>query len=85
MYIKITLTTLCCSPVDGQWSVWTPWGDCSVTCGVGLQSRYRFCPSLQPSESGLSCLGPHREDQVCLSAPCDRRFTVYLNFIRLVS
>uniref|UniRef100_A0A3Q4ARY0 Uncharacterized protein n=1 Tax=Mola mola TaxID=94237 RepID=A0A3Q4ARY0_MOLML len=49
----------------------TPWGQCSVSCGMGLQSRYRFCSSPQSSGSGLSCLGPHREDQVCSTAPCD--------------
>ncbi|XP_010767368.1 SCO-spondin, partial [Notothenia coriiceps] len=58
--------------VDGQWSSWTPWGRCSVSCGAGLQSRYRFCSSPERSGSGLPCLGPHREDQVCLAAPCDR-------------
>ncbi|KAK2858572.1 hypothetical protein Q5P01_003192 [Channa striata] len=57
---------------DGQWSTWTPWSHCSVSCGAGFQSRYRFCSSPQRSGSGLPCLGPHREDQVCISAPCDR-------------
>lgn len=58
--------------VDGQWSAWTPWGHCSVSCGAGLQSRYRFCSSPRPSGSGLPCTGPHHEDQVCIIAPCDR-------------
>uniref|UniRef100_A0A087Y443 SCO-spondin n=1 Tax=Poecilia formosa TaxID=48698 RepID=A0A087Y443_POEFO len=69
--------------VDGQWSSWTPWSRCSVSCGAGLQSRYRFCSSPQRdaliffdlptaiSGSGLPCLGPHREDQVCIVPPCD--------------
>ncbi|XP_039859994.1 LOW QUALITY PROTEIN: SCO-spondin-like, partial [Simochromis diagramma] len=61
----------CCN-VDGQWSAWTPWGHCSVSCGAGLQSRYRFCSSPRPSGSGLPCTGPHHEDQVCIIAPCDR-------------
>uniref|UniRef100_A0A3P8V8E3 SCO-spondin n=1 Tax=Cynoglossus semilaevis TaxID=244447 RepID=A0A3P8V8E3_CYNSE len=56
----------------GQWSVWTPWGQCSVSCGAGLQSRYRFCSSPRRSGSDLPCLGPHREDQVCINVPCDR-------------
>ncbi len=64
------------SGVDGQWSVWTPWGQCSVSCGAGLQSRYRFCSSPQRSGSSLPCLGPHREDQVCIIAPCDREFVL---------
>ncbi|XP_061570036.1 SCO-spondin [Cololabis saira] len=58
---------------DGQWSGWTPWGQCSVSCGAGLQSRYRFCSTRQQqSSSAPSCVGPHREDQVCVGGPCDR-------------
>nr|XP_043901345.1 SCO-spondin [Solea senegalensis] len=57
--------------VDGHWSMWTPWGQCSVSCGAGLQSRYRFCSSPQRSGSGLPCVGPDREDQVCINIPCD--------------
>ncbi|KAF3703311.1 SCO-spondin Precursor [Channa argus] len=58
--------------VDDQWSMWTPWSHCSMSCGAGFQSRYRFCSTPQRYGSGLPCLGPHREDQVCISAPCDR-------------
>uniref|UniRef100_A0A3Q3F4P0 SCO-spondin n=1 Tax=Labrus bergylta TaxID=56723 RepID=A0A3Q3F4P0_9LABR len=67
------LQTLPLTPVfDGHWSTWTPWGQCSVSCGAGLQSRYRFCSSPQRSGSGLPCVGAHREDQVCVNTPCDR-------------
>ncbi|KAG9347866.1 hypothetical protein JZ751_003882, partial [Albula glossodonta] len=58
--------------VDGQWSPWTPWSACSVTCGPGLQTHYRFCSSPSRSGSGLPCLGPDRQDQVCVLASCDR-------------
>ncbi|XP_070960618.1 SCO-spondin [Oncorhynchus clarkii lewisi] len=64
-------TQLNCN-VDGQWSSWTPWGQCSVRCGPGLQSRYRFCSSPQQSGSGLPCIGPDHQDQLCMTAPCDR-------------
>uniref|UniRef100_A0A8K9UVC9 SCO-spondin n=1 Tax=Oncorhynchus mykiss TaxID=8022 RepID=A0A8K9UVC9_ONCMY len=60
------------SALDGQWSSWTPWGQCSVRCGPGLQSRYRFCSSPQQSGSGLPCIGPDHQDQLCMTAPCDR-------------
>uniref|UniRef100_A0A8C7QRY5 SCO-spondin n=1 Tax=Oncorhynchus mykiss TaxID=8022 RepID=A0A8C7QRY5_ONCMY len=59
------------SALDGQWSSWTPWGQCSVRCGPGLQSRYRFCSSPQQSGSGLPCIGPDHQDQLCMTAPCD--------------
>ncbi|KAJ8374864.1 hypothetical protein SKAU_G00054440 [Synaphobranchus kaupii] len=58
--------------VDGHWSPWTPWSECSVTCGPGLQARYRFCSDPERSGSGLPCLGPDRQDQVCVLAACDR-------------
>ncbi|XP_036410900.1 SCO-spondin [Megalops cyprinoides] len=67
----VNCTDVSCN-VDGQWSAWTPWSECSVTCGPGLQSRYRFCSSPERSGSGLPCLGPDRQDQLCVPASCDR-------------
>ncbi|KAJ8278768.1 hypothetical protein COCON_G00058340 [Conger conger] len=64
-------TDMACN-VDGHWSTWTPWSECSVTCGPGLQARYRFCSDPERSGSGLPCLGPDREDQVCVLPACDR-------------
>ncbi|KAG5268284.1 hypothetical protein AALO_G00210820 [Alosa alosa] len=58
--------------VDGHWSDWSGWSPCSVSCGPGLRSRYRFCSSPERTGRGLPCLGPQRQDQVCVSAPCDR-------------
>ncbi|KAF4095523.1 hypothetical protein G5714_023126 [Onychostoma macrolepis] len=58
--------------VDGGWSSWTPWSVCSVTCGAGLQSRYRFCSDPERAGNGLPCVGPDREDRVCASTPCSR-------------
>ncbi|XP_073720146.1 SCO-spondin isoform X2 [Misgurnus anguillicaudatus] len=58
--------------VDGAWSSWTPWGLCSVSCGAGLQSRYRFCSNPERMGTGRPCVGPDRQDRVCASAPCSR-------------
>ncbi|XP_029943604.1 SCO-spondin, partial [Salarias fasciatus] len=54
------------------WSSWTPWGPCSLSCGPGLRSRYRFCPAPRRVGGAPPCDGPHREDQVCVVAPCER-------------
>ncbi|XP_077125438.1 SCO-spondin-like [Ranitomeya variabilis] len=62
-----------CSNVtcDGlRWSLWTPWSECSASCGGGFQNRYRFCAELSPSGAGLPCEGPDREEEPCSLDPC---------------
>ncbi|KAG7164020.1 Hemicentin-1-like 5, partial [Homarus americanus] len=56
-------------PVSGEWSLWTSWSDCSITCGQGLHQRTRLCDSLQLGEQSVrvmtwkSCLvQTHRLD-----------------------
>nr|XP_014342845.1 PREDICTED: SCO-spondin [Latimeria chalumnae] len=58
--------------VNGDWSAWTPWSECSASCGTGLQSRYRFCTDPPPSGNGLPCIGPEREGQPCNMQTCSR-------------
>ena len=47
------------------WSRWSKWGDCSVTCGDGIVTRYRVCVSGR-------CAPGEREEQrrPCARAPC---------------
>ncbi|XP_072010680.1 SCO-spondin-like isoform X3 [Engystomops pustulosus] len=59
-----------CAVVDGSWSLWTPWSECSESCGGGFQNRYRFCTEPSPSGGGLPCEGPDREEQPCSLEPC---------------
>ncbi|XP_068790174.1 SCO-spondin-like [Struthio camelus] len=54
-----------CDDASGRWSAWTPWSDCSVSCGLGLQRRYRFCP-----EAGPPCPGPQPDERPCILEPC---------------
>ncbi|KAH0627733.1 hypothetical protein JD844_003874 [Phrynosoma platyrhinos] len=61
-----------CADVNGHWSEWTPWSECSASCGLGLQNRYHFCTDPAPSGMGMPCLGPEREDRACHVQPCAR-------------
>ena len=59
--------------VDGQWSDWTNWGDCSVTCGGGKRKRNRTCTSPPPQNGGQKCPGPSEEEEACNEQPCPGR------------
>jgi hypothetical protein len=64
-------TQACCSPVNGGWSSFGEWSDCSSECD-GTQSRSRDCNNPTPSCGGSQCSGDSSETQSC--GGCDRRF-----------
>ncbi|XP_075884531.1 A disintegrin and metalloproteinase with thrombospondin motifs 18 [Nelusetta ayraudi] len=56
--------------VNGQWSAWSQWSDCSRTCGGGVMFRERSCSSPRPQNSGKFCPGSSRLNQLCNTRPC---------------
>ena len=74
----------CCAP-PGQptRSPWTPWSECSASCGPARRHRHRFCtrpPGVTPSSLALLpplasapplCPGPEAEEEPCLLLGCD--------------
>ncbi|KAF5918971.1 hypothetical protein HPG69_016344 [Diceros bicornis minor] len=65
------------------WSPWTPWSECSASCGPARRHRHRFCtrpPGVVPSSEVLLpplasatplCPGPEAEEEPCLLPGCD--------------
>ena len=51
-------------PVNGEWSTWLKWQPCSVTCGEGVQTRYRKCDLKVPKHGG-TCPGLASESKAC--------------------
>ncbi|KAK3086179.1 hypothetical protein FSP39_014771 [Pinctada imbricata] len=56
--------------VNGGWSVWEMWSDCSVTCGGGIQRRTRQCNSPPPDPDGQPCSNISSETKNCSQETC---------------
>lgn len=59
-----------CCAVDGKWSPWGQWSDCSVSCNSGTRKRLRLCDSPKPDCKGLPCPGNNTEIENCNVQPC---------------
>ncbi|XP_052786287.1 uncharacterized protein LOC128221727 [Mya arenaria] len=57
-------------PVHGGWSTWLSWGSCSVSCGIGIDSRDRTCTNPKPDRFGDHCFGKPQESRICTPRPC---------------
>ena len=63
--------------VNGGYSNWTRWSNCSATCGDGVMTRSRQCnspPPAGPDAKDCSGLGPVEETRKCYLKPCHGKF-----------
>lgn len=51
---------------DGSWEPWSPWSQCSVTCGGGISWRTRL-RATQASQCGKPAAGLSRETKYCVN------------------
>ncbi|XP_019733957.1 A disintegrin and metalloproteinase with thrombospondin motifs 1 [Hippocampus comes] len=58
------------TPVNGGWGVWGPWGDCSRTCGGGVQYSFRSCDNPLPKNGGKYCEGKRVQYRSCNIEAC---------------
>uniref|UniRef100_A0A7M5X9S1 Fibronectin type-III domain-containing protein n=1 Tax=Clytia hemisphaerica TaxID=252671 RepID=A0A7M5X9S1_9CNID len=57
--------------IDGNWTEWTQWGNCEVSCGLGVSSRQRWCINPPPENGGARCVNGSKESRKCNDFPCD--------------
>ena len=57
---------------DGGYSDWSPWTECSKSCGGGVKTRTRTCTNPSPSVGGRDCmhLGESEELATCNDQAC---------------
>ncbi|XP_048865485.1 A disintegrin and metalloproteinase with thrombospondin motifs 5 [Brienomyrus brachyistius] len=54
----------------GSWSSWGSWGECSRTCGGGVQFAHRQCNNPAPRNNGRYCTGKRAIYRSCNVTPC---------------
>ena len=72
--------------VAGKWSRWSPWTDCSLTCGRGGQSRSRVCSDKVTGKALKNgwCAGKRKQEKVCADWKCPGTFTNHLRIIAVL-
>lgn len=56
--------------VDGMFSAWSGWSQCSASCEEGQRKRTRSCNNPSPSKCGKKCIGNTEEVVPCNTQPC---------------
>lgn len=62
--------------VDGAWSEWGDFGDCSVKCGHGTKTRTRTCNNPEPANGGDDCYGDDTDSMYCYVYKCPGKLAV---------
>ncbi|CAG5125446.1 unnamed protein product [Candidula unifasciata] len=57
-------------PVDGQWSEWSDFSECSSSCGPGISKKTRRCDSPLPQFGGKNCPGSEMFTKKCEVVKC---------------
>ena len=56
--------------VDGGWSNWNSYGNCTRTCGSGVEMLTRSCTSPEPKNGGKACIGSIFQLKECNTQVC---------------
>lgn len=68
-------------PVDGGWSMFGNWTECSADCAGGSQTRNRTCDNPAPKYGGAKCKGVMEESQECNTFPCPGEYWRQIEYL----
>lgn len=79
-YLTHRINCLAFFSVDGKFTEWAAWGECSKTCGEGKKQRKRYCTAPKPAFGGKACAVHKLSDTVestsCNLGSCPSMFIV---------
>ena len=58
--------------VNGGWSQWSSWTDCTVNCGGGTRTKTRSCTNPPPANGGKDCKGKESTTEKCNQGKCSK-------------
>ena len=68
--------------VTGEWSCWTDWSVCSVSCGIGYKQRTRDCLAVNNKDAeGSDCEGPSIAQEPCEMPTCQCKHILSYNIL----
>ncbi|XP_045159174.2 scavenger receptor cysteine-rich type 1 protein M130-like [Mercenaria mercenaria] len=70
VFIAIIVFATTKTKVNGNWTEWSFWSSCDVTCHKGVKMRIRSCTNPSSLNGGLKCDGNNTEIVDCQNAPC---------------
>ena len=79
------LTILSYYTVDGRYSMWSNWTECSATCGGAIQTRNRTCNNPMPMYGGRDCYGDKEERRICAQSFCLGKFSFNDSFFTQIN
>ncbi|XP_023217439.1 A disintegrin and metalloproteinase with thrombospondin motifs 7-like [Centruroides sculpturatus] len=56
--------------INGEWGSWSPWSECSRSCGAGVMHSERHCDNPMPGNGGQYCIGERKRYRICQTEPC---------------
>ena len=56
--------------VDGLWTQWSEWADCTKSCHGGIRFKARVCVFDDAKPKGKDCVGDNIITEVCNTGEC---------------
>jgi hypothetical protein len=82
---KVQPNRSCIFVVDGAWTDWEDWTQCTASCGEGAtRSRKRACANPKPMFGGRTCTGRNYEKRSCKLTACPRKYQFHSLFLKII-